>query len=93
MLERTLNAKLTVKDTLKPYCGKVELCPISFEIIFYARCAWLTYEKYFESLAVKKEEERKWREEEERREFKENLEKEKESIVAFENDVDRKNVR
>jgi len=53
----------------------------------------LTYEKYFESLAVKKEEERKWREEEERREFKENLEKEKESIVAFENDVDRKNVR
>ena len=62
MLERTLNAKLTIKDALKPYCGKVEVYPISSEMIPYAKSGRMAYERYLESLAATKSEEGKEKE-------------------------------
>lgn len=68
ILERTLNAKLTINVVLNPYSGDIELYYISFEIISYASSVRLAYENYLESAATEKSldmkvEERKCREE------------------------------
>ena len=62
MLKRTFNAKLTIKDPPKPYCRKVEVHPISSEMISYAKSGRMAYERYLESLAATKSEEGKEKE-------------------------------
>jgi len=85
---------LTIKDAPKPFCGKIELYPISSEIISYAKSARMAYKTYLENLEARKADQekgdKKQCEKEERLALTKRFEEDDESIDALEKEVEEK---